>query len=376
MSTVLSKNVINENNTHELGLRIKNSWSKFDLKGFDQEIKENLPSQELGERIQQVRKSLYHFLPGDYGQALEILLSSLPGILEKDAFDSKLDLSSQNGFIMISLTSFVARYGLDQYQLSMDALKEMTQRFSAEGSIRFFIEKYPERTLKTFQSWVKDESPHVRRLVSEGTRPRLPMTMSLGAFKKDPGPIIPFLEILKNDPELFIRRSVANNLNDISKDNPSIVTDLLKKWNKDKSKAMQWLIKHSLRTLEKQGNNEALEILGFSNNPKIELKSFTLKNKKITLGQSLEMKLELSSTSSGEENLLIDYIIYHVKANQQLKPKVFKWSKKRLKGGEITIFKKHSFKKISTRKYYSGVHEVHIQINGKVITKDVFTLDV
>ncbi|MCP3674502.1 MAG: hypothetical protein GY829_08555, partial [Gammaproteobacteria bacterium] len=175
MTTVLSKDVINSYNTHELAARIKTFWPEFNVDSFDYEIEKNIPSQGLGDRIQQVRKSLYNHLPKNYNQALDILIKSLPEILPKDAFDSKLDLSSQNGFIMISLTSFVARYGIDDYQISMDALKEMTKRFSAEGSIRFFILQYPEQTLKLYERWVKDESPHVRRLVSESTRPRLPM---------------------------------------------------------------------------------------------------------------------------------------------------------------------------------------------------------
>jgi len=377
LSTVLSKEVINCQNVHELGKRVLSEWSEFDLESFDSEVANNLSTQGLSERIQQVRKSLYNHLPKSYEQSLAIILRALPSILPKDAFDTKLDLASQNGFIMISLTAFVSRYGIDHYQLSMNALKEMTKRFSAEGSIRYFIVRYPAQVLETFSRWVTDDSAHVRRLVSESTRPRLPMMMALPEFKKDPTPILPFLESLKNDSELFIRRSVANNLNDIAKDNPDVVTSLLKRWNDDKSANMTWLIKHALRTLEKQGDVNALKLLGFSENPSISVETFSLKTSEINLGEQLELSLQLNTSGNNDENLLIDYVIYHMKANGKLLPKVFKWTKKKTaKNSQLTLAKKHNIKPISTRKYYPGRHEVHLQINGKVMAKIDFYLKI
>lgn len=375
MSTVLSKEVINCQNVHELGNRVLSAWSEFDLESFDKEIAQYLSTQGLSERIQQVRKFLYNYLPKEYEQSLAILLSSLPSILPNDAFDTKLDLASQNGFIMISLTAFVSRYGIEHYQLSMDALKEMTKHFSAEGSIRYFIVRYPEQVLETFSRWVKYDSAHVRRLVSESTRPRLPMMMALPEFKKDPSPILPFLEILKNDSELFIRRSVANNLNDIAKDNPDVVTSLLKRWNNDKSANMTWLIKHALRTLEKQGDANALKLLGFFDTPSICVEKFSLKRSDIKLGEQLELLLQLTSTARNEEHLLIDYVIYHMKANGKLLPTVFQWTKKKIaKNSQLSLAKKHNIKPISTRKYYAGRHEVHLQINGKIMAEIEFNL--
>jgi 3-methyladenine DNA glycosylase AlkD len=201
------------------------------------------------------------------------------------------------------------------------------------------------------------------------------MMMALPKFKKDPSPILPFLESLKNDHELFIRRSVANNLNDIAKDNPDVVTSLLKQWSHDKSANMTWLIKHALRTLEKQGDVNALKLLGFSNNPQINVEQFTLKTSQINLGEQLELSLQLKSSANKEENLLIDYVIYHMKANGKLRPKVFKWTKKKIaKNSHLNLTKKHHIKPISTRKYYAGRHEVHLQINGKLMAEFEFFL--
>lgn len=372
MGTVLNKEVINKENTLILAKRIKVNFPDFDIYGFHKEIIDALPSQTMGERIQQVRKSLYNFLPQNYEESVSILINSLPLKLKVDSLD-KLDLASQNGFIIISLTSYISKYGMNNFNTSMKALKEMTKCFSSEGSIRYFIDKYPDQCNKLFDKWVLDNSPHVRRLVCEGLRPRLPMAISLQKYKKDPTAILKYLEILKDDPHLFIRRSVANNLNDISKDNPKVVTDLLKKWNNDKSAHRQWLIKHALRTLEKKGDPLALEILGFQPSPDILISSFKVKKKTIVVGENLEFSFRIESSNS--QALLIDYIIYYMKSNGKQIPKVFKLKKlKSCINLDEKIIKSHSFKIINTRNYYSGTHYIALQINGEIYEKIKFNL--
>ncbi|VAV84061.1 DNA alkylation repair enzyme [hydrothermal vent metagenome] len=374
MQTTLSKNVINEQNTRELASVIKKNFKAFDRTAFISEVTKNLPDLDLGARLKQVTLSLKNHLPADYEKALKIIIKSLPPAKKMSSLDG-VDLAALDGFMMISITAYVSNYGLDRYELSMEALKIMTSRFSSEFAIRYFIKKYPEETLKTFAEWLRDDCPHVRRLVSEGMRPRLPLNIALPEFKKDPSPVIRLLERLKDDPELYVRRSVANNLNDISKDNPEVVTTLLKKWNKDKSPERKWLIKHALRTLEKQGNAAALKILGYSPELKIKPVDFQVITKTVNLGDGLEMSLSISTPSKLPEPVVIDYLIFHMKANGALSPKVFKWSKKTIsKDRPLSLTKFHSIRPISTRKYYSGRHEVHIQVNGNIIAKGEFTL--
>ncbi len=374
MQTTLSKHVINDQNTHELASAIKKNFKAFDRAAFISEVTENLPGQDLGARLKQITLSLKDHLPEDYEKALKIIVRSLPPAKKISSLDG-VDLAALDGFIMISITAYVSDYGLDRYELSMEALKTMTSRFSSEFAIRYFIKKYPKETLKTFAEWLRDACPHVRRLVSEGTRPRLPLNIALPEFKKDPAPVIRLLEKLKDDPELYVRRSVANNLNDISKDNPDVVTTLLKKWNKGKTPERKWLIKHALRTLEKQGNPAALKILGYSPELKITPVDFQVITKTVNLGNGLEMTLSISTPSKLPEPIVIDYLIFHMKANGALSPKIFKWSKKTIsKDRPLTLIKFHSIKPISTRKYYPGRHEVHIQVNGNIIAKGEFTL--
>ncbi len=376
MQTTLSKHVINEGNTRELAAAIKANYNAFNEAAFIGEVASNLPNQELAARLKQVTLSLRNHLPDDYTRAVKIILKSLPPA-KKMADLKGIDLAALDGFIMISITAYVSDYGLDEYEISMQALKVMTSRFSSEFAIRYFIKKYPNKTMQTFRKWLSDDCPHVRRLVSEGTRPRLPLNIALPDFKKDPAPVIGLLEKLKDDPELYVRRSVANNLNDISKDNPDIVTKLLAKWNKVKRPERKWMVKHALRTLEKQGNAAALRILGYSPALEIITEDFQITNKTVTFGEGLNMTLSISTPSAKAEAVVIDYLIYHMKASGKLSPKVFKWSKKTIsKSKPLTLEKFHSIRPISTRKYYAGRHEVHIQIqvNGNIVAKGEFEL--
>lgn len=375
----LMKDSINSRVLKELAANIKKNYKSFDDKGFCSSISRELKKLELKERISLVTHSLNDYLPNQFEKAVAILLKSLPeelpnGSKDIEGYGSNM-LDSLHGFIMISLTNYVAEYGIANYEVSMNALKIMTSRFSAEEAARYFIQKYPLKTLKTYKKWCLDENMHVRRLVSESTRSRLPWTMQLPEFIEDPSPVLPFLELLKNDDELYVRRSVANNLNDISKDNPGVVIKLLKKWSKDKSSEMQWLVKHALRTLIKEGNSEALSIIGFHPDPAIKVQNLTLNSSTVSFGDSLIFKTKIKSLSDSDQWLMIDHVIHHMKANGKLSPKVFKLKKIRLKANEtIEINKSHPIKKITTREYYAGKHEVQLQINGSRFPKKVFSL--
>jgi 3-methyladenine DNA glycosylase AlkC len=259
----------------------------------------------------------------------------------------------------------------------MQALYQMTKRFSAEGAIRAFLLKHPERTLAILSDWAEDENPHVRRLVSEGTRPRLPWTMQLKPFIEDPRPVLKLLEKLKTDPVLMVRRSVANNLNDIAKDNPALVVKTLRRWMKIKDEGTQWLIRHAARTLIKQGNRDVLAALGFDSKVEIGVSKIQLDKSAVRMGEDITFSFEIISKSKRTQNLVIDYVIHHVKANGRLTPKVFKLTKKRLAAGEsVSLSKRHSFRPISTRKYHAGEHQITIQINGIEKVTEKFHLTV
>ncbi|MDQ2692473.1 MAG: DNA alkylation repair protein, partial [Chloroflexota bacterium] len=208
------RDVFNERVVNQLAANLARAWGGFNEQGFRESIHSRLNLLTFSERAALIRDALWRYLPGEYPRALEILLKALPPELPD------CELKGYDGFIVLPQNGFVAKYGLGHYDLSMKALYQMTKRFSAEGAIRAFILGYPAQTLAILADWAEDNNCHVRRLVSEGTRPRLPWAIQLKPFIQDPRPVLALLEKLKTDPVLMVRRSVANNLNDIAKDNP------------------------------------------------------------------------------------------------------------------------------------------------------------
>ncbi len=363
------RDVFNKNVVMKLAENIFANYASFDKINFNKDINLKLEFLSYGDRNSLIAETLHKYLPKDLRKATDILIQSLPPQLESK------ELSGFEGFIIMPQCLFISRYGLDEFDISMNALYEMTKRFTAEIDIRPFIAKYPKKTIEYLNKLTNDSSPFARRLASEGTRPRLPLGMRLSNFIKDPTPVIRILEKLKEDYNLMVRRSVANNLNDIAKDNPEIVTDTLKKWSKIKTKEMKWLISHALRTLLKQGNKDALELLGYKSDINIEVTNFILKKKKIKLDDTLFFDFKIKSNDKKESNLMIDYIVHFMKSNGKTVPKVFKAFKKKIKPNEEMILsKKQSFKPISTRKYYKGIHFIEIQINGLKYKKQEFEL--
>lgn len=359
----------------ELAERIQAAYPAFDTDNFTDAIVPHLADLTLSERLALVTETLTQYLPQDFTQAATILIDSLGDELDSEADDpTAKEYESNRGFIVVALGNFIAAHGLDHFDVSMHALYEMTKRFSSEGPIRDFIIHDEARTLALYAEWVNDPNVHVRRLVSESTRPRLPWARQLKGFIENPRPVIELLAQLKNDSRLYVRRSVANNLNDIAKDHPDVVVETLRDWQDD-SPHMAWLTKHALRTLIKAGHPDALDLLGFSQNVEVVVEAFHLEQEILVLGESLRLQVQLSTESAKLQNLMIDYVVYHMKANGTLKPKVFKWTQKQLTQGEPLILQKgHAIKPISTRKYYAGQHEVHLQINGKIVAEATFEL--
>ncbi|MEJ2748452.1 MAG: DNA alkylation repair protein, partial [Anaerolineae bacterium] len=238
-----------------------------------------------------------------------------------------------------------------------------------------FIQRYPHQTMKQMLAWSTHEHPGVRRLASEGCRPRLPWGMGLPALKADPSPILPILERLKTDESESVRRSVANNLNDISKDNPDVVITTLQRWQADDSDEIRWITSHALRTLIKQGHPAALELLGYPSGAAISIRNFVIEPKIVPFSGSLAFSFELVSESNQPQNLMIDYVIHLRRANGKQTPKVFKLAKKTIQPGETLPFRKnHSFAPVTTRTYYPGEQAIELKINGQLFNRTAFIL--
>ena len=361
------KNFFNEPLIISMGDHLTKSWPDFQTTAFVAQALENFEQLELKERSTQISQALSEFLPEDFTEASEILRNSLAPEKNKSSLNEQAPSGSLGieGWGIMPLTSYVARHGLEHFDLSLSLLQEMTKRFSAEFDIRFFLISDPERTLTTLTTWLDHPSHHVRRLISEGTRPRLPWAVQLPEFIKDPSPILPLLDALKDDDEEYVRRSVANNLNDIAKDHPDMVADIAEKWGRGANKNRQKLIRHACRTLIKQGHQKTLAALGYSA-PDITIDSLTINTPNVIFGNALNFDLSLTSQSEKPQSLIIDYAIHHRKANGKTSAKVFKWKNITLKpAASHSAQKKHVIKKITTRKYYPGQHHLEIFINGQ-----------
>jgi 3-methyladenine DNA glycosylase AlkC len=357
------KEVYNEGSVGALADAIREEVPTLDREAFLAGVLgEGWADLELKQRMRRISTVLGGFLPPDYQTALDILRQALPRLTDY-------------GFVLAVFPDFVEVFGLDDWEASMAALEEFTQVMSAEYAIRPFIVRYPERTMAQMLAWARHESAEVRRLASEGCRPRLPWGIVLGALKADPTPILPILEALRRDASESVLRSVANNLNDISKDNPDIVLEVLRSWQADGGEEIDWITRHALRTLLKAGQPEALELVGFSPDPAIAVHNLTVEPEVVPMGAEVTFSFEIESLSEGPQKLMIDYVVYYVKASGQRSPKVWKLSQRTLQPGEVLrITRRHSFAPVTTRKYYPGEHAVEPKINGKLFGHVPFVL--
>jgi 3-methyladenine DNA glycosylase AlkC len=271
-----------------------------------------------------------------------------------------------DAFLYMPHVFFVAEHGLDHFETSMRAQYELTQRFSAEYSIRAFLDREPERTLARLREWAVDPSPHVRRLVSEGTRPRLLWAPRLRRFQVDPTPVIGLLELLKDDPSLYVRRSVANNLNDVGKDHPDLLVETCRRWAEEAGEERWWLIRHALRSAVKRGDVGALDVLGFGDPVAADLDGVAIEPSMPRIGETVRISLALGNGGKERAAFNVDLRVHFVKANGGTSPKVFKIRQVELDAGERTALSKSiSLRQHSTRTHHPGEHVIEVLVNGR-----------
>jgi len=367
------KNKISPAVVETLALHLARHLDGFDAEAFKHPILEMLPSLELKQRTQLIADGLHQVLPADFTHRNQILSA----MLHPDPIDHT-DLPSDDdgmcGWGLWPLTMVVGQHGLDDFEGSLFLLKEMTKRGTSEFDIRPYLDADQARALEIITPWAHDENIHVRRLASEGTRPRLPWGMQLKQLVADPSPILPILFEMRDDDELYVRRSVANNLNDIAKDHPDMVAELANEWMKGASVPREKLIRHACRTLIKQGHSEAMRAFGVVE-AQIDAPVIEIATPEVTFGEHLDFSMILRSTSQATQKIVIDYVIHFQKANGRLSPKVFKWKKFDLKRGERLVLKRsHAIRHITTRKYYMGDQALSLRINGTEYGMEHFDL--
>jgi len=337
---------------------IKKYYPEFDKDKFLKLIHDDSWEKlELKAKMRHTTLCLQKPLPKNYVEALVILVKAAPEI---------------KGFEAMSLPDYVEVYGMDHWEESLNALGQFTKYSSSEFAIRPYLDKNPDLAMHYMSNWAEHKHENVRRFSSEGCRPRLPWAMILPKFIVNPKPIFKVLEKLKDDPSEFVRKSVANNLNDISKDHPVMVLDVCERWI-GKSEKTDWIVKHACRTLLKQGNTRAMRLFGFGDPKKLKIENFKLDKSKIQIGESVYFSFDLENLEKKECKVRLEYAIDFVKANGKPSTKVFQIIEKIYSPGKHTLKRKHSFENLSTRKHYPGIHKISVIVNG--VQKDEASIE-
>lgn len=342
---------------------------QFAARPFIAAATENFEPLSLTQRARHIARALHRHLPARYEAACDILVASLGPKSEHT------EGAGMAPFLYLPHVMFVADYGLDHFEASMRAQYELTQRFTAEFSIRAYLERHPQPTLARLRTWAADPSVHVRRLVSEGTRPRLPWAPRLRAFQADPRPVLELLELLKDDPELYVRRSVANNLNDIAKDHPDVTVAICRRWMVRATPERAWLVRHALRTLVKRGHPDALAVLGFGDAATVSIADVVVTPGSPRIGESVRVEFTVTNDSPGAASVLLDLRVHFAKARGDTSPKVFKLTTAQLAPGESTrVAKRIALHQQTTRTHYPGRHEMELMVNGAALPLGSFDL--
>ncbi len=304
---------------------------------------------ELKGRMHRIAAALKAHLPGSYRQQLAVLTRAAPPF---------------GGFEGMFFPDFVEQFGQHDYEASMAALERFTRYSSGEFAVRPFIAREPKRTLARMLDWAGDDDEHVRRLASEGSRPRLPWGMRLPLLIADPAPIVPILAALRADPSAMVRRSVANSLNDIAKDHPALVLDLARRWHGE-SPATDALLKHACRTLLKRGDAGALRLFGHDDDVRLQVTDFRLAPARLPIAGTLAFSLAVALKQKQPARLRLEYAVDFVKANGSTSRKVFKICERRIEAGQrLRLERRHRFTDLSTRRHYPGAHRITILVNG------------
>lgn len=332
----------------------------FDRKKFLSVALAGLDALTLMQRLRRTTDALHAALNGSYRKRLGVLKQLAPRL--------------PGGLVSLTLPDYVSQHGLNDFDASMEALKFFTPFGSSEFAIREFLRRDLPRTLAVMEHWSRDPGEHVRRLASEGSRPRLPWSFRLAPLIADPSPTAPILENLRADPSLYVRKSVANHLNDITKDHPGRVLSRLRSWPLENPHTA-WIARHALRTLIKKGDSEALALVGAHGKPEVAITRFEAAPARLRLGERLTLCLALHSTAPAPQRLVIDYIIHYVKKSGAPSAKVFKWKEANLAPGEsLSLSRSQEIRNFTTRVHYPGRHVVEASLNGERLARCAFDL--
>ncbi|WP_421749344.1 DNA alkylation repair protein [Cognatishimia sp.] len=366
----LADQLFNEETISNIAENYAAAVEDFDAAEFTAEAVSKFKDMAFMERMEWITDCIEKRLSSDFSIMAGQLEAAMPPELDPSLTDDDFGLFTHAppGYLAV-------RHGLENHrERALDLIYENTKRFSMEWPIRPFLNRWPEETMARLKAWAVDDNYHVRRLVSEGTRPKLPWAKKLDMDVPTP---LPLLDTLHADPTRYVTRSVANHLNDIAKTHPDLVVDTLKSWHaagKQDAKELDWMTRHALRTLIKQGHVGAMDLLGFKADAPVTLKRLSLESDKVIAGEAFQFELDLEANE--QSPVIIDYVIHFQKAGGKVSPKVFKLKQAVLKKGKAQTFtKKHVLKaNATTFKLFPGAHKLVIQVNGRHLGEAGFDL--
>jgi len=347
----LLKDQISKELVANVAAKFLEEYPKFNVSEYEKEVLTNWESLELKARIMRMAVSLNSRLPNNYLDSLKIIENVSPHI--------------KGGLEHLFIPEYISLFGLNYFDESMQALAKVTEGSSSEFAVRPFIEKDQQKAFNYLLKWTKNDNEHIRRLASEGCRPLLPWASKLVNLVENPAPIFKILENLKEDKSKYVQKSVANNINDISKHHPELIYELCKKWG-SKNKTRFWILKHGLRTLLKRGDEKALKFIGVNPNVQINIANLQISEKSYSIGSAIHFDFIAVLQGDANQPVRMEYAVDYVKSNRKRSNKVFQiGTKNMVSGKKLHIRKKHSLKNMTTRKHCAGTHTLNIIANGK-----------
>jgi 3-methyladenine DNA glycosylase AlkC len=361
----LFKHQVNAETARALGEVIARQDRSFEVDAFVAGATDGIEALELKDRVNQVAGALgVHLGRRPAGDAFRLVATAVE------------QLEPKTMWAIWPTTAFIEARSLDDPAEAIDALGRITPFSSAEFALRPLLEADPDATLTALEAWVASDDQHLRRAASESTRPRLPWGRQLRGFVADPTPVIErILDPLHDDPEEYVRRSVANNLNDIAKDHPALVVATARRWLAEGGEASARTVSHGLRTLVKRGDADALAVLGFAADAPVEVVDLVVATPVVTVGEALELAFTLRNDGTEPTPVVVDFVVHHRRADGGFGPKVFKLATRTLgPGASVEVTKRHPMRPVTIRTYHSGEHRVEVQVNGKVKAAALFDL--
>lgn len=359
-----------------LAAMLREVWPRFPVRDFVGQVEPGFTALGLMDRGRRLAEALHTYLPRNFEEAARGLVASMGPPMGLDARGEPLAApGGPGGFFYLPHSIWLSRAGLDHLDAALAAQHALTQRFTAEFSLRPYLARDAAAVLRRLQAWAVDDNAHVRRAVSEATRPRLPWAPRLPAFIADPRPVLPLLEMLRDDPSSYVRRSVANHLNDIGKDHPGLLLEVAGRWLRDAPPERRALVRHGLRTALKRGDPQALGLLGHGKAAPMAISAARITPARVHVGDTVRIEVDLRNKGREAAHALVDLRVHYARPDGTARPRVFRWKTVSLPArGAERLRKSLSLRQMSTRTHHPGEHRVELMLNGRTHVLGRFTV--